>query len=600
MDRAFLGELLAHAGRAVSIDHIIESIWPHNPPVNRANAVYVRVSRLRSLFRSMAGPASDQTVITTQPGAYLLTPEECDARRFEQLLTAGMREQEKGFLDSAAALLDRALSLWEGEAFTDVASECVVTEAGRLTELRLVALERQAEVLLALGAHSQVVNVLKPVAERHPLRETLHGHLMAALHASGRSAEALATYARLRSTLVEELGTEPAATLRDLHWNLLRHHSTDTDGPVVRVSAAAAPSRWSPPAQLPGEIADFVPGEDMELVADVLTKSGRATAAVTAITGQGGAGKTTIAVHLARRLRSSFPDGQLYIGLGGGSPNPTEPAEALAQLLRSVGHPASALPEGVDARAACFRDRLDGRRVLVVLDNAADEAQIRDLLPGNAESGVIVTSRSWLTGIPFDARVEHNRMSPCDAVLLLSRVAGADRTDREPTAVREVARLCDHLPLALRIAGARLAARPHWSVGDLVQRLTDGSGLLTELTHGALSVRSCFEPAYHRLAEGDRRMFRVLGLSGAGVYTGFDGAVLLGRPEAEAAEALERLTDARLLSVSHPGRRGSVPTFRLSGLAGAYARERADIESPESERDQAAVSACALFKINLS
>jgi hypothetical protein len=316
----------------------------------------------------------------------------------------------------------------------------------------------------------------------------------------------------------------------------------------------------------------------MGVLLQALTDDARATTALTAITGHGGAGKTTTAVHLAHRLRPSFPDGQFFVNLGGSCPSPTDPADALAQMLLALGHPRSALPDGVEARAACFRDRLKGRRVLTVLDDAFDEGQVRHLLPGNPESAVIVTSRAWLTGLPFSPRVEHHRMSPHQAVLLFHRTAGADRTGPESAASQEVARLCDYLPSALRIAGARLAARPHWNVADLVRRLS-GRQILDELTHGSLSLRSCFEPAYNRLAEDDRWLFRTLGAYEAGLFTGASVAALVSRSRTDATEALERLAEARLLSVVHGRPRQERPLFQLRGLAAAYAREQSAAEA---------------------
>ncbi|WP_432251511.1 BTAD domain-containing putative transcriptional regulator [Streptomyces sp. HNM1019] len=523
-------------------------------------------------------------MISTQPGGYRLVPAEVDSEQFEKLLGAAMRERDKGHLDEAAVRFDRALSLWEGDAFSDAdAGDCVAAEADRLAELRLVALEEQTAVMLAMGAHAQVVSRLKPLIERYPLRETLYHHLMSALHQSGRPAEALAVYAALRAKLVDELGTEPTPEVQLLYRALLspqtKHHEPTAVCPPFTVLA----SRRAP-SQLPCDIADFVPRETTDVLACVLTASDRTATAVTAITGQGGAGKTVTAVHLAHRLLPWFPDGQLYVDLGGTTGHPTDPAAALAQMLLALDRPTSALPEGLGAQAACFRDSLSGRRVLTVLDDAADEAQVRHLLPGNVESAVIITSRERLTGLPFTARVEHDQMSPHQALLFLRRVLGTSRVDRDLTAARELARLCDCLPLALRIAAARLADRPHWSFGDLVHRLTHRPRPLDELTHGPLSVRSCFAPAYHQLAEDDRRLFRMLGLSGVRGLSAPPGTELPSLAVPDVTEALERLADNRLLNVVHTGGPGAVPRFWLHGLVSAYARERAEAEASEIER----------------
>ncbi|GAA1114795.1 hypothetical protein GCM10009579_38320 [Streptomyces javensis] len=583
-DRAFLAELLAHAGQSVSTDHIVEATTPDPPPTKRLNAVHVRVSRLRSLFRSLAGPDTVTSVISTQPGGYRLVPAEVDSEQFEKLLAAAMRERDKGYLDGAAVRLERALSLWEGDAFSDAdAGDCVAAEADRLAELRLVALEEQTDVMLAMGAHAQVVGRLKPLIERYPLRETLYRHLMSALHQSGRPAEALAVYADLRAKLAEELGTEPTPDVQRLYRALLspqpKHHGSTAGWPPF-----ATPAGRRAPSQLPGDIADFVPCETTDVLAPALTASDRTATAVTAITGQGGAGKTATAVHLAHRLRPWFPDGQLYVDLGGSTRHPIDPAAALAQMLLALDHPMSALPEGIGAQAACFRDSLRGRRVLTVLDDAADEAQVRHLLPGNVESAVIITSRARLTSLPFTSRVEHDEMSLHQALMLFRRVLGISRVDRDLAAAREVARLCGCLPLALRIAAARLAARSHWSFGDLVHRLTHRPRPLDELTHGPLSVRSCFAPAYHRLAEDDRRLFRMLGLSGVRMLSAPPGTELPSLAVPDVAEALERLADTRLLKVVHTGGPGAVPRFWLHGLVSAYARERAETEASEIER----------------
>lgn len=582
-DRAFLAEMLTHAGRVVSVDHLAEAAWPAQVPVNRANAVHVRVSRIRSLFRSMSDPGTVMAVMSTEPGAYRLCPDEVDADQFEKLLAAGMRERDKGFLDKAADLLERALSLWEGEAFTDVtAGDCVAAEADRLTELRLVALEQHTDVMLAMGAHTQVVSRLKPLVARYPLRETFHGHLMTALHRSSRSAEALAVYAELRSKLADELGAEPTSELRDLHRSLLERDAQDSGTANAWTSTNVSRSGWVSPSQLPADTPDFVPGEVSKAVAHVFTARDPTTTTVAAITGQGGAGKTTVAVHLAQQLRSSFPDGQLYVDLGGSAEHPAEPEAVLAQMLSAMNLPLSELSEGLTAKAACFRDGLKWR-VLLVLDDAADEAQLQHLLPGNPESGVIITSSARLTGMPFTSRIELNDMSQHQAVTLLKHVVGAARVDQELAAAREVARLCCYLPFALRIAGARLAAKSHWTFGDLASRLSHQRWLLDELTRDSLSVRSCFAPAYRRLTEDERRLFRMIGLSGVGVSSAFSATAVLDLPVPDHAEALERLVDSRLLKVVD---RGPL-MFRMLGLAAAFAREVAEADASDTEREAA-------------
>ncbi|MEU5976539.1 BTAD domain-containing putative transcriptional regulator [Streptomyces sp. NPDC047315] len=587
-DRAFLAELLAHVGNVVSVDHLVESVWPADAPVKRINAVHVRVSRLRSLFRSLAGPGREGEVMLTESGAYRLAPSEVDANQFEMLLAAGVREREKGFLDKAADRLDRALALWEGEAFTDVtAGDCVSAEAERLTELRLTALEQQAEVRLAMGACSWVVSTLKPLVERHPLRETLHGHLMTALHRSNRSAEALAVYADLRSRLADELGADPTSDLRNLHRSILAHDPGDhrPAAPPAAAAQVAPPARreWSFPFQLPAATADFVPRRAVAAVLDAMTVPDPSTTTFAVVTGHGGVGKTAVAVHVAHRLRSLFPDGQFYVDLGGSTERPADPRVALARMLSTTACPASWLQQDVGAMATRFRDSLKDRRVLIVLDDAADEAQLHHLLPGNAESAVLITSRSRLTALPVTARVELAEMNQRQALTLFERVVGAARVGCEPTAAREVARLCHYLPLALRVAAARLAARPHWRFADLAARMALRPGLMTELTWDALSVRRCFAPAYGRLNDDDQRLYRVIGMSGVSVFSAHSASAVTALPPSDIVDALERLVDGGLLSVVH----GDSALFRMYGLAAAYAREAAECDASVTEREAA-------------
>ncbi len=362
--------------------------------------------------------------------------------------------------------------------------------------------------------------------------------------------------------------------------------------PVSRVSEPA------PPHQLPPDVADFV--GRAELVAELrgwlarwpdgLAGNAEGTAvAVSAVSGKAGVGKSALAVHVAHQLAADFRDGQLYAslrGAGAAGVTPLEPAEILGRFLRAVGVDGGAVPAGVEERAALYRSRLAGRRVLVVLDDAAGEAQVRPLLPGSPGCAVLVTSRARLAGLAGARLVHLDVLDAGQAVELLARIAGPGRVAAEPEAAAAIAAACGGLPLAVRIAGARLAARPHWSLGRMADLLADECGRLDALAHGDLEVRASLSLSYRGLAEGQRRLFRRLGLLGAPDVASWVAGALLDRPAPEAEALLEELVDAQLVDVAIWDVTGR-PRYRLHDLVRLFARECVHAEEPVEQRQAA-------------
>ncbi|SEG49181.1 DNA-binding transcriptional activator of the SARP family [Actinacidiphila yanglinensis] len=553
-DRALLVELIVHRGNVVSTGHLAEVLWGADQPTDPANALQVRVSRLRALLRSVAGPAG-ASLLHTRPGGYQFTPAEpeLDVLAYEAALTAA--SQAAADEDRAAALMlhERAAALWRGEPFGGMpVGGCAAAESARLDELHLTACEDRAAAALRARRPADVLAALGAQVAAHPLRERAHALLIAALRDLGRPAEALAAYGRLRTVLAEELGTEPSPELRALHLDLLR------------VTAAPAPAPPRRPAQLPPKTVSLVGRSDERAVLDdALTRDMPAGAStVVVVSGMGGVGKTVLALSAAHELSERFPDGQLFVRLHGATPGleAVAPAGALDTLIRSLGD-APPPGEGAEAAAAHLRSLLAGRRILLVLDDALSAAQVRPLLPAGPGCAVIVTSRVRLAGIEHAVHVPLGPLAEEDCVALLGSVAGRDRIAAEPAAAAQLAELCGGLPLALRISASRLSARTAWSVSSLVERLTGHRERLDELDLDDLSVRGTLSVTYQALTRGtgsEERMaaevFRGIGTLDLPHYSAPVVAVLLDVTEHQAGRALDRLVDVALLEETHLGR----------------------------------------------
>lgn len=352
-------------------------------------------------------------------------------------------------------------------------------------------------------------------------------------------------------------------------------------------AAAAAPV----PAQLPADIGDFTGRKThvahlSALLLGTTKGSNPGAVRIAVVNGAAGLGKTTLAVHAAHQVSAQFPDGQLYVDLLGASVQPAAPGEVLARFLRDLGVSGDKLPTRDDERAALYRTTLTGRRVLIVLDNAKDAAQVRPLLPGTASCAVLVTTRNRTPDLASIRYVDLNVLEDPEALELFSRIVGEERAVAEPDATAEILVACAGLPLAVRICAARLAARRNWQIATLAARLRNEQRRLDELKIGDLEVRSSFQVSYDSLIKPRRgldpaRTFRLLGLWPGESISLQAAAALLGEPDDDVAETLESLVDVNLLESPAPD------WYRFHDLLKVYAMERAQAEEPEAVRDEA-------------
>ncbi|WP_086820031.1 AfsR/SARP family transcriptional regulator [Allokutzneria sp. NRRL B-24872] len=571
--RQILAMLLLDAGRITPAERLIDAVWGDEPPPHVRKALQVHISHLRQLLPSVS--------LRYSPPGYLLAvrPDQVDLHVFRTRVAAAMQESDPG---RASELLRGALALWRGRALADVGSDWMRERFfPGLEEERLAAVEARIDADLTLGRHAELATELPTLVADNPLRERLRGQLMKALYRCGRRAEALRVFQEARRAVTEELGIEPGPDLQRLHLDILEGRP----GAAGFSGEAASARDQATRNYLPRDVHDFT-GRERELRR--LTVSTVDTALrVWWLDGPTGVGKTALAIRAAHRLADRYPDGQLFVELHGQSADhsPAAPEAALDALLRALRVPSERIPDGLRERAALWRAELAGRRVLVVLDDAAGEAQVRPLLPGGAGCLVIVTSGQRLSGIEGATRVPLDVLPPEDARVLFARVLGDDRAKAEPDAVTEVVELCGYLPLAIRITGAKLAARPHWPVSRLLRRLRDERQRLDELSVGDLAVRTGLAVTYFGLDERSRRAYRLLGALGYANLPGWLAAPLLDVCEDEAEDVFEQLVDAQLVDViSKPS---EPPRYRVHDLVRIHARERAELEDDKEVRREA-------------
>lgn len=565
---AVLARLALDAGSPVTARQLVTDVWGQTSTATAAKQLQIVVSKVRDVL----GPEP----IVTVPAGYMLDlpHERIDAHHFMTLIRQARAARERRDTGTADGLFRRALALWRGPALAELNDPWAQIESSRLEEERLAVFEEHVELRLAAGDHHAVVTDLVPYVRAHPLREGPRAQLMLALYRSARLSEALSVYHESRTVMVEELGVEPGARLRRLQQAIL------TRDPVLELTTPTQTGTIVP-AELPADTRSFTARqEEVEWLREAVRTSG-----VAVVDGPGGVGKSALAVHVAHAMAGRFRDGVLYVNLNGSTPGvkPLPVLDALGHLLRSLGLDGSAVPADLDEAMARYRSLTASSELLVILDNALDARQVRPLIPAGSGCRAVVTSRDTLTTLDDACHLHLAGLGDGDAVALLARIAGPARVQGEPDAAAEIVELCGGLPLAIRISGARLAARPDWRLVDLVDRLADTARRLDTLQYADLAVRAGIAVGHGHLREEPSghdaaHILPFLGLLDTPTCTPATTAALAGWSEARAEAALERLHSARLLEGAGHGR------YRFHDLIRLYAREQAIRALPRTER----------------
>ncbi len=567
--RALISLLALDAGRVVTQNRLVDALWGEAPPRTAVKTLYSHIARVRHSLDVCGMPS----VLLTHGSGYTLAvrPDEVDVTRFEKKVAHGRRMLADGKTAEAVAHLRDALALWRGEALAGApAASRLAAEADRLHEMRLSAQEDLWEARLGLGEHATAVDELEKLLVDNPLRERLVELFILSLYRCGRHTEALEAYQRLRGRLGEQLGVEPGPRIATLYAAVLRR-SPELDF----AGAATGTPRVVKPAQLPSPVGHFVGRQGDLSVLNGLLSGPAGVGRVGVVCGPAGMGKTALAVEWAHRALDRYPDGQLFLDLRGHDPATAMPVgEALTQLLRSLDVPAADLPTDPAGLIGLYRSVMHGRRVLVLLDNAASADQVGSLVPPSGGSLLLVTSRNQMAGLAVDyavTGVDLEVLAAEEALVLLGRILGTERVAKEQTAAGRLVELCGRMPLALRIAAAKLATRPPRPIAELAAELAGADRLaLLAVPGDSRSIRTVFASAYQALSPAAAGMFRRVGLHPGATFTASLAAALTGVAEAKARRTLDDLVGVHLVTEVGSGR------YRLHDLIRLYAAERAD------------------------
>jgi DNA-binding SARP family transcriptional activator/tetratricopeptide (TPR) repeat protein len=590
-----LAVLLLQQNRAIARQQLISAVWGDAEPRSAEGLVHRHISGLRRVLELTRHPVAESGQLAWTNAGYVLTVPTggLDLDAFDRQVETARKARAAGDLASAAEILRSALGLWRGQLCEGLTSPFLDAQRDLQEERRISIGEECIEMDLALGGGDDVVSQLRQLVTEHPFRERMHGLLMLALYRSGRRADALAAFQEARGLLREELGVEPAEALQRLHQQILAADpelGSRAYQPMPSGGSSTGGGRLPAPAQLPHSVAGFSGREtEIEWLNALLPDQSDAmagTVVITALAGTAGVGKTALAVHWAQQIRDRFPDGQLYVNLRGFDPaGPAmEPTHAIRAFLDALAVPPERIPVDLSEQAALYRTMVAGRRILIVLDNARDAAQVRPLLPGTPTSLVLVTSRNQLLSLVAadGAKLLEIDLLPADEArsLLASRL-GEQRVTAELAAVDEIVDACAGLPLALSIVSARAAVNPRLPLADLADELGETRGGLDGLNVGdkQTDVRDVFSWSYHALTAPAGRLFRLLAVHAGPDIGMLAAASLAGIPPAQARVLLTELTSAHLLADRSRGR------YAFHDLLRAYARELADVhDSPEERR----------------
>jgi DNA-binding SARP family transcriptional activator/tetratricopeptide (TPR) repeat protein len=583
-----LAALAVDADRVVPVDTLIRRVW-EKPPKQDRRTLHAHISHVRTVLREASAATTVEVRLAHRAAGYLLQidRDRIDLHRFHTLVAKARAACDD---HAAEALFAEAVALWRGEAFAGLGNTWLDSVRASAEQERWAAELDRTEVRLRLGQHGELVGGLATAVAAHPTDERLAGQYMLALHRCGRQADALAHYERMRKRLENRVGALGPA-LRQLRQKIL------TGTPDLQLPGSASPpSALGAPASvplaphkanrtLPADVAGFV-GRDRELrrlleAADAAAAAAAQTVTIHAVDGMAGVGKTAFAVHAAHRLAPRFPDGQRFVELRAHAPahNPVDPAAALEVLLQADGIAAQQIPTGLEARAGLWRERMVGKRMLLVLDDAADTAHVAPLLPAAPGCLVLITSRRKLATLPGAMLLTLDTLPPADAAELFAHRAGPNAHD-DPVAARRIVRLCGYLPLAITLTAARLHTHPAWTVTDLADDLDQTRDRLAELASGDLAVAAAFDLSYRDLPTDRQRLFRRLALHPGEDFDVCAAAALDGTSVPEARRALEGLLEHNLLTEPHRGR------YRFHDLISAHARAYA-AGDPAPDRDAA-------------
>ncbi|WP_405056491.1 tetratricopeptide repeat protein [Kribbella sp. NBC_01505] len=560
-NQTLLAVLALRANQVCTPEELLDAVWQDNPPGTGLKVVPPYIYRLRqALPEDVLGRTSDGYILRLAEGAL-------DVSDFEAAAAQAQVHRANGDLEAAAGEYARALGLFRGEPFAGLAGRYLEAQRHRLAERRDKVFGDRVDLDLERGRSSELVAELVPVVTAKPFDERLAGQLMRALAADGRQAEALELYTRTRDILIDQLGVEPGAALREVHRTILRNEAAES----VR-------------DELPYAGSTFV-GREAELaqLTRVLAGTGASAPPVVAIDGMGGVGKTALAVHIARRLAGQYPDGVLFVDLHGHTPeqSPRDAKAALDHLLVGAGVVPKKIPQDFEEARALWRTTVAGRRLLIVLDNAPDSGTVAPLLPGSPTCGVLITSRNQLTGLDVRERLHLDLLTASDAAALLAELIGDNRSVTDVAAGNGLIERCGHLPLALRIAGARLRHRKSWTIAHINDRLDRAGRRLSELTVDGVGVTAAFELSYEQLSPEQQSCFRLLSLLPGRDLDQYGAAALLDCEPDDASDLAESLVDANLLLQPRPGR------YQFHDLLREYASELAQSAESAESRDAA-------------
>ncbi|WP_051178924.1 AfsR/SARP family transcriptional regulator [Nocardia concava] len=564
--QAALLMLACARGRTVSIEELADGIWGADRPTSAVGALRNYAWALRKHLAAQGG-----MLLSSESRGYRLEGGlELDVDDVDRLRAEATAARAAGCLETADTALRAALGTWRGDPLTGVPGPWAAAERARLRRLHRVLEEDLIELTVQRGDFSHAMADLEALITCDPHSERLRGLMMTALYRAGRRTEALEEYQRIRKLLVAEQGIEPGPALAELHRQIL-----SDEIPAVECATAPIAVVAPRPAQLPPDTADFTGRQD--LVLELCAVLGTVAPPLVAISGMGGIGKTALALHVAHRIRGRYPDGQLYVDLCGAGSAPADPEHVLGAFLRALGVAQKEIPIGVAERAALFRSAISGRRMLVVLDNASDAAQVAPLLPGESDCAVLVTARRPLTALPGVRPASLRVLETEEAVELFARIVGQARVDAEPEAVRRIVELCGLLPIAVRIVAARVAARPRWTVVSEAERLAAERHDLDRFRAGDLALTAAFRAGYDQLPVDAARAFRLLALADLPDLPLAATAAALDTVEFVAEDLCEELVDRGMLESTGRGRYHYHDLMRLFALSRPGTEAEADV-----------------------